>query len=361
MKFFVIIATFLGIAVIAYMGRQKFGSLPNGKRLACIRKSPNFKNGKFQNFQPITSGGPGDVLKSLVEFIKKQKKEEPSIPYVKTDLLNIDENEDILVWFGHSSYLIQLEGKRLIVDPIFSEISSPFFSIPKAFPGSNVYGPMDLPEVDYLVVTHDHWDHLDCETVKKIKFKNAICPLGVGAHLEHFGIAGEIISEMDWNDWIVIGKNFKIHCLTARHFSGRGLLRNKTLWASFLVEAGEFKIFIGGDGGYGSHFAEIGSRFGGVDLAILENGQYNENWRQIHMYPEETVMAAVDLKAKVLLPVHMAKISLSTHPWNEPLEKITEFSNGKNFKLFTPIIGQKVQLKDLNQSFQRWWTQIPRT
>ncbi|MDR1432741.1 MAG: MBL fold metallo-hydrolase [Puniceicoccales bacterium] len=352
----IFLSLFATALLLAYTDSRKFGSLPHGKRLRKIKRSPNYRDGKFQNIQPITSGGLGDVLRSLFALIGKLKIEGPCIPSVKTDLSQLDIADDVLFWFGHSSYFIQIAGKRVIVDPLFSEISSPIPNIPKAFPGSNAYGPEDIPEVDYLLITHDHWDHLDYETVRSIKFRSVICPLGVGAHLERFGVSAEIVMEMDWNGSIEIGKNFKIYCLPARHFAGRWLRRNKSLWASFLIETGDnFKIFIGGDSGYGTHFAEIGKKFGGIDLAILENGQYNENWKQIHMYPEETIRAAEDLMAKALLPVHMAKIYLSVHPWDEPLEKITELAKDKNFRVLTPLIGQRVSLKDQAQIFQKWW------
>jgi L-ascorbate metabolism protein UlaG (beta-lactamase superfamily) len=161
---------------------------------------------------------------------------------------------------------------------------------------------------------------------------------------------------LDWDESVEIDRNLMVHCLPARHFSGRGFLRNKSLWASFLIETStSFKIFVSGDGGYGSHFSEFGYQFNGVDLAVLENGQYSKGWKNIHMHPWETIQAARDLHAKALLPVHMAKFSLSTHDWNDPLNEISELANGENFRILTPMIGEKVELKNDRQTFKKWW------
>jgi L-ascorbate metabolism protein UlaG (beta-lactamase superfamily) len=341
------------IFVTIYLHTPKFGNLPEGLHLERIKKSSNYRNGNFQNIHSFNFMTHSNKITSFFEFFAKREKIH-KIPSTKTDLINLNKTENVLVWFGHSSYFIQIEGKRILVDPVFSEISSPIPFWPKAFPGSNVYTSNDIPEIDYLIITHDHWDHLDYKTIKNIKASKIICPLGVGAHFERWRINNFI--EMDWYEIIKIDNNFKIHCFPAKHFSGRGFLRNKTLWASFLIEVPtHFNIFIGGDGGYDTHFTEIGNKFGSVDLAILENGQYNKNWKDIHMHPYETIQAAEDLKAKALLPVHVAKFSLSTHSWNEPLETIFKLSQNKGFKLLTPMIGQKVSLQNVNQSFKKWW------
>ncbi|MDR0351706.1 MAG: MBL fold metallo-hydrolase [Puniceicoccales bacterium] len=338
----------------------RFGKLPEGIHLERIQQSPNYREGMFHNIhetQLYTS--ITNIFRTLVDFFMKHQ-DCKQVPSVKTDLMALAKTEDILVWFGHSSYFIQIDGKKILVDPIFSQIPSPlpFLPFPKAFPGSNIYTTNDLPDLDYLFITHDHWDHLDYETVKKLrqKIKKIICPLGVGAHFNRWGFDEKIITEMDWNEWIIMDGNVHVHCLPARHFSGRGFLKNKSLWASFFIKTpSNFKIFFSGDGGYGDHFAKIGNFFHGVDLAIMENGQYNENWRDIHMYPEETIRATEDLRAKAMLPVHCGKFSLSTHRWDEPMERIYELAQGKKFRLLTPQIGQKVELRHPNQTFPPWW------
>ncbi|MDR2075287.1 MAG: MBL fold metallo-hydrolase [Holosporales bacterium] len=361
MKFVLTIVSVILVSVITYIHTPKFGSLPDGNRLERIKKSTNYKNGQFHNIHPKDLAKPVGFLKTcsilfkiILSIVGNQEKARNEIPSTKTNLINLNKMEDVLIWFGHSSYFIQIEGLRIMVDPVFSEVSSPIPFFPKAFPGTNVYTTSDIPDIDYLVITHDHWDHLDYETVKKLKISKIICPLGVGAHLERWGFNKEIIIEMDWHETVVFDNGFKIHCLPARHFSGRGFLRNKSLWASFLMESPNcFKIFMGGDGGYDTHFRDIGKKFNSIDLAVLENGQYNENWKNIHMHPKETIRAAKDLKARAVLPVHNSKFALSTHLWYEPLENIVEF--GKELKILTPMIGEKVDLKNKEQKFKKWW------
>ncbi|MDR2598321.1 MAG: MBL fold metallo-hydrolase, partial [Holosporales bacterium] len=279
-----------------------------------------------------------------------------SIPSTKTNLTNLSKNEDAIVWFGHSSYFMQIEGKRIVVDPVLSDVSSPVPFFPVAFRGTNVYAPTEIPDLDYLIITHDHWDHLDYETVTKLRAKRIICPLGVGANFEHWGFDESKLLEMDWFDEVVLEDGFRIICCPTHHFSGRSFTRNRSLWGAFLLVASSgFKVYIGGDGGYCQHFREIGNKFGPIDIAILENGQYNENWRHVHMHPIETVMAAEDLRAKSLLPVHNSKFALSTHPWNEPLNEITRICKNKGIHLITPVIGQLVNLRDTEQRFNTWW------
>lgn len=334
---------------------SKFGKIPSEKDLQRIKLSKNFKNGEFVNQDNHSYNNLKmsyfEALKTIWKMLSLRK---PQIPSVKTNLLNFISTDNVLIWFGHSSYFIQIEGKKFLIDPVFSKVSSPIPLFPKAFVGSNIYKTEEIPEIDYLIITHDHWDHLDYDTIRKLKFKKVICPLGVGSHFRYWGFDNVI--EMDWNREFDFN-GFHIYCLPSKHFSGRGFLRNKTLWVSFLLKTPKnFVIFIGGDGGYDSRFLKFSKLFGNIDLAILENGQYNKNWPDIHMFSEETVQAAMDLNAKFLFPVHNSKFILSTHDWNEPLEKITQLSKNKNFKLITPMIGEKVNLDNLpNQIFKKWW------
>ena len=334
---------------------SKFGQIPSEKDLQRIKLSKNFKDGEFVNQDNKVCNNLKisyfEALKTIWKMLSLRK---PQIPSIKTNILNLISTDNVLIWFGHSSYFIQIEGKKFLIDPVFSKVSSPIPLFPKAFPGSNIYKTEEIPEIDYLIITHDHWDHMDYETIRNLKFKKVICSLGVGSHFRYWEFDNVI--EMDWNEEINFS-GFRIYCLPSKHFSGRGLLRNKTLWASFLLKTPHnFVIFIGGDGGYDSRFLKFSKLFRNIDLAILENGQYNKNWPDIHMFPEETVQAAMNLNAKFLFPVHNSKFILSTHDWNEPLEKITQLSKNKNFKLITPMIGEKVNLDNLpNQIFKKWW------
>lgn len=352
------------IAVYIFMQQAKFGKLPSGERLQKIEQSPNYKDGKFQNLRFTPDLTEGENLFSVMwDFLitkKPRLKPIDQIPSTKTDLLNLDSNEDMLVWFGHSSYFMQLEGKKILVDPVFSGSVSPISFTSKAFGGTDRYTTDDIPEIDYLFITHDHWDHLDYETLVKLKpkIKKIICGLGTGEHLEYWGFTKDIIVEKDWHEEISLDNEITVHTKPARHFSGRGFTRNKALWASFVLISPSMKIFIGGDGGYDTHFAEIGIEFGGFDLVILENGQYDRKWKYIHMMPEEVLQAAFDLKAKRLFPVHSSKFAIANHPWDEPLSEISRLSTNKNIKLMTPIIGEQVNLKDSAQQFTQWWKNV---
>jgi L-ascorbate metabolism protein UlaG (beta-lactamase superfamily) len=364
MIIFLIIVLVLLTITITVLHQPKFGKLPSGKRLAQIKNSPNYINGAFQNLSPTPNLTEGvSYFKVLKEFFFDKKiRVQPKgvIPSIKTDLISLDINKNILVWFGHSSYYMQVDGKRILVDPVFSGHASPFsFSI-KAFKGTDIYTADDMPVIDLLFITHDHWDHLDYETIKQLrpKIKKVICGLGTGAHLEHWGYDKSLIVEKDWDEKIVLGDNFTVFTVPARHFSGRTFTRNKTLWMSFVLQTPTMQIFIGGDSGYDKHFAEIGKTFGPFDIAILENGQYNNSWRYIHVLPGEILRAAKELQAKRILPVHSGKFALALHAWDEPFKLVTENNKKENLDVITPVIGEQVSLADNQQTFPHWWEGI---
>lgn len=365
MRIFLGIVLLLAIATFFYMRLPKFGKSPGGKHLELIQKSPNYKNGQFQNknFTPSLSEGYS-MMGELYNFLfKKYPRTTPidKIPSVKTDLKNLPLNENVLVWFGHSSYFIQLNGKRFLVDPVFSGNASPLPNSTKSFEGTDIYTTDDMPEIDYLLISHDHYDHLDYPTIIQLKpkIKNVVCGLGVGAHFEHWKFDPAKIIEKDWNEDVTIAEDFTLHTAPARHFSGRGLSGNKTLWMSYILQTPGLKLYLGGDSGYDTHYAEIGEKFGGFDLAILDNGQYNLAWHEIHLLPEEGLKAAKDLKTKRLLPVHSSKFKIATHPWDEPLKLITELNEkGDMLPILTPKIGEIVKLNDSTQTFEKWWQEL---
>ena len=204
----------------------------------------------------------------------------------------------------------------------------------------------------------DHWDHLDYATATALRSKvgQVVCPLGVGAHFEAWGYGKETVFEGDWYSVLEGKDGFAIHILPARHFSGRSLTRNKTLWAGFALVTPERRIFFSGDSGYGKHFAEIGARFGGFDLAMLDCGQYDENWRYVHMMPEDTAQAAEDLRARALLPGHVGKFAIAYHTWDDPFKRIVAASRGKPYRLLLPLIGEPVALPIASDGeILRWW------
>ena len=354
----------LVLGIFFYMRQPQFGKAPSGKRLSMIEKSPHYKNGSFHNLaeSPTLSKGystAGEIYKTVFKSYPRRSPVD-SLPSVKTDLLKIPVDSNVVVWFGHSSVFIQLHKKRFLIDPSFSGRASPLPWSPKAYNGSNIYTAADIPPIDYLLISHDHYDHLDYETVValKEKVKHVVCGLGVGAHLEYWGYLPSQVIEKDWYEKVSIYSSFAIYTESTHHESGRGFVRNKTLWMSYLIQAPEIKIYISGDGGYDTRFVEIAKKFGPVDLAIMETGQYDKAWQSVHNLPEEVVQATLDLKAKRLLPVHHSKFTLAKHAWDEPLVKITELSQSQPYLLVTPMIGETVNLNDGNQVFGQWWKGI---
>ncbi|WP_373548416.1 MBL fold metallo-hydrolase [Haliscomenobacter sp.] len=355
-----LLALFIGF-VLLFLQLPQFGKAPSGARLQRIKQSPHYQDGAFVNKEPtpnLSEGHSfGSVLYSFFFAKKPDLKPKEPIPSTFTDLYQLPANADVLVWFGHSSYYLQIGGVKFLIDPVFSGNVSPIPGSNQAFKGSDVYTVKNMPPIDYLLITHDHYDHLDYQTVTglKDKVKQVICGLGVGSHLERWGYPAERIMEKDWNESLILEKGLTLHTLPTRHFSGRSFKRNNTLWLSFLLETPNGKIYLGGDSGYGEHFAKIGDQFGPIDLAILENGQYNPAWHAIHCLPEETLKAAKALQAKLLMPVHSSKFALAMHAWYEPLTEITRLNSGYLVPLVTPLIGECVNLKESGQAFQEWW------
>lgn len=358
------IVVLVAVTIFFYMRQAKFGQAPTGERLERMMQTDNYKNNAFQNIEETPSLTEGySMTKIFFNFLFAKFPETvpvDSLPSVKTDLFQLPIDSNILIWFGHSSYYLQLNGKRFLVDPVFSGNASPLPGTNLSFNGSDIYSADDIPPIDYLMITHDHYDHLDYETVLDLEKKvgKVICGLGVGQHFERWGYSTDKIIEKNWYETIKLENDLVVHTAPTRHFSGRGFSRNNTLWMSFVLESPTQKVYIGGDSGYGKHFAQIGEEHGPIDLAILDNGQYNEAWQAIHMLPEEVLKAAADLKAKRLLPVHSSKFKLAYHPWNEPLNKITMLNGDHGISLVTPMIGEELSLNDVNRKYSRWWDKL---
>lgn len=341
---------------------RSFGRLPDGIRKKKIILLPNYKKDALQNLveTPMQMEGVGFgkiILKLLFA------KEPNAVP--QNTLLSvspaINENPKSsspeIIWFGHSSYLIKIDGKRILVDPVFSCRASPFsFMGPKAFKGTEIVKVEDFKNIDILLITHDHFDHLDYDTVSKIgaKVVKVVTSLGVGAHLEKWRFAKEKIIELAWNEEASID-GLKFTAVSARHFSGRRFKKNQTVWSAFMLKTKTNNLFLGGDSGYGGHFKHIGEKYGPFDLALLECGQYDEYWPYIHMFPEQTVQAAKELRAKILMPVHWGKFSLAMHPWNEPIKRVVIEANKQGLAIATPKIGETFLVNGPLPT-EDWWT-----
>jgi L-ascorbate metabolism protein UlaG (beta-lactamase superfamily) len=356
-----LIAAGAGVFLVVVSSCSSLGKLPSGERLERIEASPYYKDGAFAypGTQPerLKRKSSGSMFGALWRFLfGKQERSKPAaiLPSAKTDLFSLPPDENLIVWMGHSSYYLQASGRKILVDPVFS--GSAF--IVSAFDGTDVYTPEDIPPLDYLVITHDHWDHLDYETVTALKGRVAkvLTGLGTGAHLEYWGYAPETIIEHDWNQTTDLGGGFAVTAIATPHFSGRFLSRNKSLWTAFALVTPDRKIFIGGDSGYADYFADIGRRFEPFDLAVLECGQYNSGVN--HMFPEDTAQASIDLRAKKLLAVHWAKFALAAHAWDEPIIRLWEECSRRGIPLLHPVIGDAARF-DGEEIFPRWWEGIP--
>ncbi|KGE13460.1 MBL fold metallo-hydrolase [Sphingobacterium deserti] len=361
--------TAFGIGTIALVGScalaillngKQFGKLPEGARLERIRKSPHYIDGEFKNSSPTAlMTGEKSRMQNLWDFMVKEVVDlipAKDIPATKTTLSSLPLNDDLIVWLGHSSLFIQLDGKRIVVDPVLVS-ASPVSFINKPFLGTDNYKPSDIPPIDLLIITHDHWDHLDYQTMLDLKdrVKSIVCPLGVGAHLEYWGFDPDSIKEVDWNDTVDVDSSIKLTSLPARHFSGRGLTSNQSLWTAYMLQSSFGNLFLSGDTGYDTHFTEIKKQFQTIDFAVMENGQYNEDWNLIHLMPTDLTKAVDELKPKKFITVHNSKYALGRHAWQEPMQKIAQAAAENKLPLLTPRIGDVVLLRDSTQTFNNWW------
>ncbi len=333
--------------------------LMTAERKARIAASPHYVNGEFVPVHAHEAVKPtGDFWKEFLFPTPGRTIPKGAVISQKTDLKSLDPQKDIVVWLGHSSFYMQLHGKKILIDPINDLYAAPVPWIDKAMDGSRVYGPEDLPDdIDVMVLSHDHWDHLDYDFVRAIepKVKHVVTGLGNGGYYEKWGYPLSKIHEEDWGTAVKIDEGLTVHVLPTRHFSGRLLHRNQTLFASFAFVTPSKRVYYTGDGGYDDRFREIGEKLGLFDLALVEDGQYNEAWHTVHMLPEEAARAAEELHARAVIPCHNGKYALALHTWKEPYERITEASKGKSYRLLTPMIGELVEIGNNQQTFARWW------
>jgi len=357
--FIIFLLALLAAALFLFMQQKQFGKDPVGEKLKRVRRSSNYRDGAFQNPMPTEMMLKDTSYPKLIwQSFNKPTTVRPSkaLPSCRTDLRNLSDEKPVIVWFGHSSYLIKSKGFTILVDPVIHGHASPVSFFGKPFSGTEVYTWSDFPTIDLVLLTHDHYDHLHYESISQLaaSARYFCTSLGVASHLEHWGVAPEKIKEFDWWQTETIASEIELTATPARHFSGRTFKRGTTLWSSFVLKLHGFKLFLGGDSGYGTHFAEIGSKYGPFDVAILECGQYGKSWPYIHMLPEETVAAAKDLAANVLLPVHWAKFELAFHDWDEPIKRLTKCALENNQLITTPLIGEPVILNSPYPN-KTWW------
>ncbi len=356
------IITVSAIAVALFAGFVAIGGCAMTSKIPEFNQSSQYGKGVFHNNPKPEQKMDSSFGKVLWRFITEEKSDaEPSEPIPLqqvnlTEVANTPTDKTLVYRLGHSSLLIKIAGKLVLVDPMFSERASPF-----SFMGPKRFHPVplnvdELDNIDVIVISHDHYDHLDKQTITKLhsKTKQLLVPLGVSARLTDWGVPQNKITELDWWQNNIIDE-LSFTATPAQHFSGRGLNdRNKTLWASWVIQSSQHKIFFSGDTGYFPGFKAIGEKFDGFDLAILENGAYDANWPGVHMMPTGTIQAFKDLNAKVLMPVHNSTFDLAFHAWCHPLQQMVMLAQQEGIELATPVIGEPYAVNAKNDS-QPWW------
>ena len=350
----IVVALFLNLS-------PQFGKDATKEQKLEYAKSGYFKEGKFVN-QSLTVMDLNywDLIKKMFEDAPNRKPK-GNIHVEKIDSLTIEKHIDSitqLTWFGHSAFLLEMDGKKILIDPMFGDSPSPHPLLgPKRYSKELPIEIEKLPFIDAIIFSHDHYDHLDYGSVQKLKGKvgEYYVPLGVGNHLVEWGVEKEKIHELKWWDTINLD-GIELVCCPARHFSGRGMFnRASTLWCSWVIKGKKDNIYFSGDSGYDAHFKKIGEKYGPFDISLMECGQYNKDWILFHMMPEETAQAAIDLNSKLLLPIHWGAFTLAFHDWTDPIERVTKRAKELNMPITTPKIGEPVIIRNLTFPTEKWW------
>ncbi|MGG0154770.1 MBL fold metallo-hydrolase [Bacillus mycoides] len=317
---------------------------------------------KYMNQIPTdVSFNPKDIIGLMTDYFKMKTKLRPvkNLPIVLSNKNN--ESLESVTWFGHSASLLKIEGKKLLLDPMFGDASSPFpvFNS-KRYSGAFSLEHDELQEIDAIIISHNHYDHLNYKSIMRLKdrAKHFYVPIGVARYLITWGVSPSKISEHNWWDEITFD-NIKLVCAPARHFSGRSMTdKDRSLWCSWLIIGQETKVFFSGDSGYAPHFKEIGNKYGPFDLTLMECGQYDTRWSAIHMLPEETVQAHIDVKGELLVPIHWGAFTLALHEWSDPIERVTKEANRLGVNISTPQIGEAIALQSREYPTSAWWREV---
>jgi L-ascorbate metabolism protein UlaG (beta-lactamase superfamily) len=352
------IIVLLLIAVAGCSVVKSLGKNPEGEELTHLEALPNYKNGGFEN---LAEQSDSTVKRNrlLLMLHNRSITTSPSrgLPWVKTDLKTLATAAPTVVWFGHSSLLVKTVQGNILIDPIFSNHAGPVPGLVTAFKGTTNYHAKDMPPIDVLIISHDHYDHLDYRTLKKLKdhIKMAIVPMGVGSDLVYWGFDPKKIIELNWNQSTRLPGGLQVTATPAQHRSNRTYAKaNKTLWASYVIQAGNYRLFYGGDSGYGPLFKQIGQQYGPFDMAFLECGQYSTNFPWAHLQLGQAAQAAVDLQAKLLQPIHWAKFDEADHPWNEAIKKLIPAAKTLGMQVNVPQIGEPYTLGSPPKNTV-WW------
>jgi L-ascorbate metabolism protein UlaG (beta-lactamase superfamily) len=337
-----------------------FGGRMRGERLERARRSPQFSGGKFRNPQTVRMITSYREMFRRQFFGKEQRQPARPVPIVRRtarDYATPPASGLRATWIGWASVLVEIDGRVILTDPIWSERCSPSTLVgPKRFHPPPI--PLhDLPRVDAVVISHDHYDHLDMATVRALASRGTdfVVPLGIGAHLERWGVAADRIHELDWNESLDLS-GISFTATPARHYSGRRPGHsNETLWASWVIVGPRHRVYFSGDSGYSPHFREIGSKYGPFDLTLIKIGASDPTWEAIHMKPEDAVQAHLDLRGRVMLPVHWATFNLAFHAWGEPADRALAAAAKSGVTLVVPRPGAFVEPDAALPAADRWW------
>jgi len=369
-----IIFSIMIIGVVLLTSCKQFGAKPSGDYLSAIEASPNYNVDKaqFENQTPNVMSNIGDDInfwddpfgRVTPNYLFNSNKTSPNtlMPEAQNiNMLEFLESKSTIkfIWLGHSSILLSINGKIILIDPIFSNSAAPVPFIIKRFQPP-VIGLNELPEVDYILISHDHYDHLDMKTVKYFGDKETtfILPLGVGSHLRRWGVKQSKIIELDWWEQVDVG-DLSFTGTPAKHFSGRlgPVSTMKTLWSSWVIKSLENSIYFSGDSGYDAHYKTIGDRLGPFDVVFMDSGQYNERWRAMHNMPDEVIKGFNDLGGRYLVPVHWGMFNMSLHNWFDPAVEVAARSKQSKIQLITPRLGELILL-DNPPLFDEWWKAV---
>jgi L-ascorbate metabolism protein UlaG (beta-lactamase superfamily) len=357
----VVLILVVAIGTPLVQSMSPFGAELSGERLARAQANPQFSDGRFVNPlppAPYTWAYVRDLLAG--QFGGDEAREPPmALPLVRVPPASLQSAAPGLraFWIGHSSVYVEIDGVRLLIDPVFSDYASPFAFGPKRFHPPPI-ALNDLPKIDAVLITHDHYDHLDMRTVQQLAQRGArfLVPLGIGAHLERWGVAPDRIHDLEWGQAHTIG-SVRFVSMPSRHYSGRRLGgNNTTLWTSWSVLGARHRFYVSGDTGYSDHFARIGAEHGPFDLAFVKIGAYGPGapWLDIHMSAEDAVRAARDVRAKRLFPVHWATFNLAFHAWDEPIRRTLAAARRARVDVVTPRLGEMVDA-DAPFASTPWW------
>ena len=360
LKYFIYVLAAKIVFIILFLNlAPQFGSNPTSSQMNYYEAFDNYADGSFRCVEqtPMMTGKI-----STWDFFVNHKSRRPNKIIIPKNIdysqfREIESEKYKIAWLGHSSFIINIKGKIILLDPMLGTHAAPI-PIPNLRRYSNLALELDsILKIDMVIISHDHYDHLDHFTINKIKddVKLFIVPHGVGNHLKKWKIPGNKITEMNW------GESYEedeivVRCLESRHFSGRGPFnRNSTLWSSWAIKSPSVNIYFSGDSGYGKHLKKIGERYGPFDISLIDCGQYNQAWKYSHMFPHQAVLGAIDLRTQYFMPIHWGGFTLAMHPWDEPVLKSIETASSLGLKYFTPEIGEIVTDKTIANSLISWW------